>query len=98
MRPLFEKWRDDRMRRAVREVLRKYSIEPSAPGKATFAVCRGSRSYEVAIDPRWTDAPSCTCPDARRVDLLTEPLYCKHSIAVLLKFERHRHQLLDLFL
>ena len=94
------RWIDDRMRRAVRQVLAGYTLSEADDNTHTtvFGVAKGRRKYAVTVDKAWRHPPSCTCPDIRRVGDKRGRGYCKHVIAVLLSSEQHRHQLIDLLL
>jgi hypothetical protein len=98
--------RDARMLRAVKDVLKGYAIReqsrpagapPSEP--ATYSVKRpGQEAYLVTVDPEWRAPAWCTCPDHVRLRASDPGAFCKHIIAVLLKSEGQRHQLLDFLL
>ncbi len=97
------KWLEDRMRRAVRQVLKTYKIEAvsrtpvaQTTGIATYSVHSGRKAYEVGVSDAWQHAPTCTCPDMKRVGDDQCRGFCKHAIAVLLHESDHRHQLIDL--
>ena len=93
--------RDTRVLRAVRDVLKQYSLTRSGPDKDGFLqveVKRPGATYKVRIDPAWRLPPTCTCPDAKRVKDGKGATFCKHTIAALLSDEEHRHQLIDLLL
>lgn len=94
--------RDLRILRAANEVLGGYRITECVEkdGVRRFVVLRGDkkRAYDVVVHPDWYLPPSCTCPDARSILLRRDGSSCKHIIAVLLRTEELRYQLLDLFL
>lgn len=85
--------RESRLMRATREVLEGYEFE--AIDENTTRLVGGGSPWEVTIDPVWKDAPQCTCPDHAKA---RNRGYCKHVIAVLLRSDEHRGQLLELFL
>jgi hypothetical protein len=89
--------RDVRILRAAREVLARYSFHPvSAEGPRRRIEVRGGVSpYVVTVHDAWGEEPHCTCPDAARQ---SGHGYCKHLIAVLLRDDVARCQLLELFL
>lgn len=94
--------RDLRMVRGSKDVLKNYRIERDPEGESTseivFTVSGGQKPYRVCIDPEWQKAPGCTCPDAEKRALELNGGFCKHIIAVLLKEEEFRCQLLDIIL
>ncbi|MFA6724635.1 MAG: SWIM zinc finger family protein [Lentisphaeria bacterium] len=93
--------RDDRFLRAARSALNNYSIsqrQDSVGSKALFDLQGGSQDYVVEIDPSWQESPQCSCPDASKGAMVQNRGYCKHIIAVLLKDEHFRYQLLETFL
>lgn len=94
--------RDARILRAVKDVLKGYTIHPSAgpsPGPLAWSVKRpGTEAYTVTVDSDWRTPPQCTCPDHQRLRASDPGALCKHIIAVLLKTDDHRHQLLDFLL
>lgn len=93
--------RDMRMIRAARDVSTRYSISRQ-PGltnsKAWFDIRGGLKPYIVGIHPDWKERPTCTCPDAEKRALTRNGGFCKHIIAVLLKEQEFKCQLLELFL
>ncbi len=93
-------WLENRMRSAVRQVLKTYAIGEidDDDDTLTFGVAKGKRKYQVTVDRGWRRPPTCTCPDMTRVGNSQRQGYCKHAIAVLLGSDDHRHQLLDLLL
>lgn len=85
--------RDQRMLRGALTVQHAYTFE--ALDEQTVRVLGGTTPYTVLAHPQWDTAPTCTCPDfAQRGDRV----YCKHIVAVLLRDERLRCQLLEMFL
>ncbi len=95
------KARDDRFFRAAESVLKKYKItrrKQSEDGLVVFDISGGTQDYVVKVDPEWRSAPSCTCPDAAQRAKEDVRGYCKHIIAVLLRHEEFRCQLLEAFL
>lgn len=85
--------RDQRMLRGALTVASDYTFEPL--DAHTVEVLGGSAPYRVTAHPEWAQAPTCSCPDfAQR----GERLYCKHIVAVLMRDERLRCQLLEMFL
>ncbi len=91
--------RDQRFLRAAHDVIKRYRIEVKgvAEGVQVFALEGGTRPYEVRVFEDWSGPPSCTCPDAEHRKDVTGG-YCKHVIAVLLKHEDLKYQLLDVML
>ena len=95
--------RDARIMRAVRDVVRTYTLTEEtngeADGRRTFRLARGRVAYTIRIDPGWGVHPACDCPDAQRRTAQTDaPVFCKHVVATLLQRDELRHQLIDLFL
>ena len=93
--------RDLRMIRAAGDVAKRYSISRQAGitnGKAWFDISGGQKPYVVGVHADWKERPSCTCPDAEKRALSQNGGFCKHIIAVLLKEQGFRCQLLELFL
>jgi len=91
--------RDQRFLRAAQEVLDHYRIERggTVDGVAHFELHGGSQPYTVRVHADWSAPPVCSCPDAtHRADVTGG--FCKHVIAVLLKHEDLRYQLLDVML
>lgn len=91
--------RDQRFLRAAHDVLRRYRIEARGErdGVLLFALEGGSHPYEVRVTRDWSSGPVCSCPDAEHRKDVTGG-YCKHVIAVLLKHEDLKFQLLDVML
>ena len=58
----------------------------------------GKRSYTVRLLRDWSAPPTCTCPDSARGAASKRKLYCKHTIAVALRWDEFRCQLLDLMI
>lgn len=85
--------RESRLARAVQTVLTEYELE--SVDERTTRLTGGSFPWEVTVDPNWTDAPRCTCPDYERG---SNRGYCKHIIAVLLERDDARCQLLEILL
>ncbi len=93
--------RDMRMVRAAGDVTKKYSISRSnnaESNKVWFEIKGGTKPYVVGIHPEWKDRPNCSCPDAAQRALTQNGGFCKHIIAVLLKEQDFKCQLLELFL
>ncbi|MBU1410792.1 SWIM zinc finger domain-containing protein [Myxococcota bacterium] len=93
--------RESRMLRAIRDVLKKYTIEEDAVGSGAervFKLNGGQSPYTVRVRRDWAAAPTCTCPDHYKRAAAQTGGYCKHIIAVLLSHDELRCQLLDLFL
>jgi len=94
--------RELRFLRAAQEVLKRYRItrpeSPMADGALLFEVAGGQEPYYVRVHPQWAHPPTCTCPDASRLALLRNGGYCKHIIAILLREQELRGQLLELLL
>lgn len=95
--------RDARLLRAVRDVLKRYTLSQKPPkddegAEIEVEVARRGASYTVRIDPEWRRPPTCTCPDADRIRDATGATFCKHTIAALLSDSKQRHQLIDLLL
>jgi len=91
--------RDARYLRAAGDVLKHYRIDRTGEedGVLLFELTGGTRPYTVRVHGDWSEPPSCTCPDAVHRAEVTGG-YCKHVIAVLLKHEDLRYQLLDVML
>lgn len=84
---------DARLLRAVRHAdAYTTAAVPDTPG--AFVITGGTQPYRVQLDPRWVDAPTCTCPDAAH----RGSAWCKHMLAVLIAQPAYRYQLLSLFL
>lgn len=94
--------RDLRMVRGANDVLKNYRIERDPENKSAaevvFIVSGGQKPYRVSIDPDWQRTPACTCPDSEQRARELNGGYCKHIIAVLLKENEFRCQLLDIIL
>ncbi len=95
--------RDVRMNRAAEQVLRQYTIRKlntESPNQACYRVSAGvEHDYQVTLYTDWSSAPHCTCPDALREASKAAPgTWCKHVLAVLMKYPQFRGQLLDMFL
>lgn len=94
--------RDLRMIRGAKDVLKNYRIERDLEDKAkaevVFKISGGQKPYLVSIDPDWQRTPRCTCPDAEKRARELNGGFCKHIIAVLLKEDDFRCQLLDIIL
>ena len=70
-------------------------VREMAGGKTwRFRVTGGSAPYTVVVDPGWGEVPRCTCPYASHGD----SWWCKHALAVLLREDELRCQLLDILL
>jgi len=91
--------RDQRFLRAAHDVIKRYRIEAKGQdgGARVYALQGGTEPYEVRVFEDWSGPPSCTCPDAEHRKDVTGG-YCKHVIAVLLKHEELKYQLLDVML
>jgi hypothetical protein len=91
--------RDQRYLRAAEDVIKRYTIDRAEDddGVAVFTITGGQRVYTVQVLPDWSGNPTCTCPDAVHRAELTGG-FCKHVIAVLLKHDDLRYQLLDVML
>ena len=66
-------------------------------GGVVVTVQGGSKPYEVRVRLDWSEPPACTCPDA----VHRRPLhggFCKHVVAVLLRWPDLRCQLLGAIL
>jgi hypothetical protein len=89
---------DQRRQRAVDQVLGHYRLDRQEDGeRIVFTLEGGDRTYRVIARPDWAVPPRCDCPDAtRRADL--HGGFCKHVIAVLLRWPDLRGQLLDALL
>jgi hypothetical protein len=97
--PMEPRARDARWTRAVRDVLKRYTITREPGGeRVVYRVARRGAAYLVRVDPTWREPPSCSCPDADRVRDARGATFCKHTVATLLKDDEHRYQLLDLLL
>ncbi len=104
--------RDARIMRAVRQVVRDYTLseldseadddplfDAEDSARRSFRLTRRGAAYTVRIDPTWRRRPDCDCPDARkRLAQSDGAVFCKHIVATLIQREELRHQLLDLFL
>ena len=90
--------RDQRFQRAVKQVSKHYQLERhDEDGAVRVEVAGGSRPYEVRVTLDWSDPPACTCPDA----IHRRPLhggFCKHTVAVLMRWPDLRCQLLSAIL
>ncbi len=91
--------RDQRFQRAVHQVLEDYELERSQPadGLVLVTVAGGTRPYEVQVSADWSQPPACSCPDA----VHRRPVhggFCKHAVAVLLRWPDLRCQLLTAIL
>jgi uncharacterized Zn finger protein len=85
--------RDQRMLRGALTVTNHYTFEQL--DTRTVQVLGGSTPYHVIVHPEWVESPSCSCPDfAKRGGRL----YCKHIVAVLMRDNQLRCQLLEMFL
>jgi hypothetical protein len=87
--------RDQRFQRAVQQVARSYTLDrrDDPDGSVVVAVQGGARPYEVSVLADGSEPPACSCPDA----VHRRPLhggFCKHTVAVLLRWPDLRHQLL----
>ncbi len=91
--------RDQRYLRAAEDVIRRYTLDRAEDddGVAVFTINGGTRPYTVQVFPDWSATPTCTCPDAVHRAELTGG-FCKHVIAVPLKHDDLRYQLLDVML
>lgn len=92
--------REGRITRAAEQVLARYSIREQARRKTcrTFLLEGGQKAYTVRVDEEWGAEPACTCPDAVNLAPEKNKGYCKHIIAVLMKHDELRCQLLEMFL
>ncbi len=92
--------REIRILRAARDVLERYTIDgkPGKEGLRLFRIRGGTRQYTVTVHPEWRQPPTCTCPDAKHLAREKNRGYCKHIIAVLMRDESLRCQLLEMFL
>ncbi len=91
--------RDQRFLRAVQNVAERYRLErrEDEDGGVVVTVQGGSKPYEVRVRLDWSEPPACTCPDA----VHRRPLhggFCKHVVAVLLRWPDLRCQLLGAIL
>ena len=89
--------------RAAREVLRRGRIEAVDPGqkgvKGFRVIEKGSQAVEtVRADPLWVKRPTCSCMAQFMNDQYRGHELCRHIVAVLVKEEDLRCQLLDLLL
>ncbi len=100
--PQSRKMRDARVLRAIRSVLKEYTIREESRGTdgvIIFHVKKGKKApYIVQVDPSWEQPIDCSCPDSFRSRDTTGNVFCKHSIAVCLSDEDLRHLLIDLFI
>ncbi len=100
--PQNRKMRDARVFRAIRQVLKEYTIREESRGTdgvIVFHVQKGKKPpYVVQVDPSWERPIECTCPDSFRSRDRSGNVFCKHSIAVCLSDEELRHLLIDLFI
>lgn len=91
--------KEQRFLRARHEVLGSYRFERAdgSEGTTLVTVEGGARPYCVALNRGWTEPPACDCPDAvhRRAE---HGGYCKHAVAVLLRWPDLRAQLLSAIL
>ena len=86
---------DQRFQRAVRQVLAHYQLERGEDddGAAVVSVCGGGQPYLVRVRLDGAEPPACTCPAA----IHRRPLhggFCKHTVAVLMRWPDLRCQLL----
>lgn len=100
--PQSRKLRDARVLRAIRSVLKEYTIREESRGTdgvIIFHVKKGKKDpYVVQVDPSWEQPIDCSCPDSFRARDSSGNVFCKHSIAVCLSDEDLRHLLIDLFI
>ena len=79
----------DRIRRA-HKVLKHYDFsdpEPYDVGQTVVvSMINCGKSYAVRIGSGFESMPTCTCPDSSFLQEQGEPIWCKHIIAVLLKY------------
>ena len=90
---------DQRFQRAVHQVLGQYRLDrvDDADGQIVVTIDGGDRRYRVLTQRDWAEAPRCDCPDAtQRPDLHAG--FCKHVVAVLLRWPDLRCQLLTAIL
>lgn len=93
--------RESRFFRAAGTVLKNYDIirkKELEEELVVFELIGGSMPYTVKIHPQWKCNPVCSCPDAEKRAKSSARGYCKHVIAVLLKYEEFSFQLLEAFL
>jgi hypothetical protein len=91
--------RDQRFQRAVQQVARSYQLSrrDDEEGSVVVAVQGGAQPYVVRVLSDWSEPPACSCPDA----IHRRPLhggFCKHTVAVLLRWPDLRCQLLSAIL
>lgn len=91
--------RDQRFQRAVQQVLGRYRLErrEDEAGVVCIRVEGGAEPYEVTLRLDWSHPPACSCPDA----IHRRPVhggFCKHTVAVLLRWPDLRCQLLTAIL
>lgn len=88
--------------RAAREVLRRGHIEaqkPAPDGVKKFCVTdRGGKMETVTADPAWVKRPTCTCMQQYVNNQFKGTDLCPHIVAVLVREEDLRCQLLDVLL
>ena len=91
--------RQDRTRRAVQQVIARYTITPGPPleGRLVFSLHGGSAVWRVEVDPTAATLPTCTCPDFVHRGAIGDHA-CKHVLAVLFGQPELRAQALDYFL
>ena len=91
--------RDLRMLRGA-DVLSAYQLTRVDVDDITTEVTvhRGKRTYTVNVARDWSRAPTCTCPDSTRGRGRQQNLYCKHTVATLMRWEEFRCQLLDVMI
>lgn len=93
--------RDVRIHRALRDLTTRCTITrlPDISNDyAWFDVVGGTMPYVIGIDLKWSERPTCTCPDAKKRALKRNGGFCRHIIAVLLNEPDFRYQLLEMFL
>ena len=92
--------RDQRVLRAVADVLKRYKIkpEPDEGNDRVFSIVGGDKPYAVKVASDWSAPPRCSCPDAANQVRQKTGVYCKHVNATLMSDESLRYQLLDVFL
>ena len=103
--------RQVRLTRAAEQVLKRYRIERQRRARVEnhevkwlgtelehFQVLGGSHDYQVVVHNDWSQTATCTCPDFQRHWPAKQDLFCKHILAVLIRHEDVRHQLLDALL
>ena len=85
--------RTQRILAAATEVWAECEVSEVAEGH--YCVREGARSFDVHICADWSHDPRCTCAEARRSD---SQGFCRHTVALLLREEHLRCQLLEFFL